>query len=104
MDHSLYDYVSDGNTLGTVKGDKIYLAFIKDGQNISYEEYLIHSVPVALQIQEEFESWTHMYESYYYGYLYFLGRNDYNDKSALMWGYANYGIFESCLFVPLKAE
>lgn len=71
---------------------------------ISYEEYLIHSVPVALQIQEEFESWTHMYESYYYGYLYFLGRNDYNDKSALMWGYANYGIFESCLFVPLKAE
>lgn len=39
VDHSLYDYVSDGNTLGTVKGDKIYLAFIKDGQNISYEEY-----------------------------------------------------------------
>lgn len=39
-DYSLYDYVSINNTLGYTKNDKLYLTFIKNGKNISYEKYL----------------------------------------------------------------
>lgn len=36
---------------------------------ISYDEYLIHAAPLAVYLQNEYDSWETMYESYYYGYL-----------------------------------
>lgn len=42
---------------------------------ISYDEYLIHAAPLAVYLQNEYDSWETMYESYYYGYLIFAGRN-----------------------------
>ena len=71
---------------------------------ISYDEYLIHSAPIALQLQKEFDSWTEIYESQYYGNLYFLGRNEYTHESARTSGYARYEHFESDWFVPLKSK
>lgn len=49
---------------------------------ISYDEYLIHTAPIAVYLQNEYDSWTRMYQSYYYGYLIFLGRNEYTNISA----------------------
>ena len=40
IEHSLYDYVTSGTTLGVAKTEKIKLAFIKDGIYISYDEYI----------------------------------------------------------------
>lgn len=38
--YSLYDYVEKGNLLGEVQSDFLYLVFNKEGNNLSYEEYL----------------------------------------------------------------
>lgn len=57
---------------------------------ISYDEYLIHSAPIVCYLQDEYNSWTQMYESYYYGDLLFLGRNKYSNVGARYGGYADY--------------
>ena len=57
---------------------------------ISYDEYLIHSAPIVCYLQEEYNSWTQMYESYYYGDLLFLGRNKYSNVGARYGGYSDY--------------
>lgn len=36
----LYDYVEEGNLLGEVEKDTLYLVFKKEGNNLNYEEYL----------------------------------------------------------------
>lgn len=57
---------------------------------ISYDEYLIHSAPIVAYLQDEYDSWANMYESYYYGDLIFLGRNKHSDSGYMYGGYANY--------------
>ena len=36
----LYDYVENGNTIGEVTGNKLYLEFKKDGKYLDYKKYL----------------------------------------------------------------
>ena len=50
---------------------------------ISYDEYLIHAAPLAVYLQNEYDSWETMYESYYYGYLIFAGRNKNSSSSVI---------------------
>lgn len=37
---SLYDYVSKGDTLGTVEGSEMYMTFKKDGQYLDFDEVI----------------------------------------------------------------
>ena len=39
-DIKVYDYVESGNILGTSNSDDIYLTISKDGEFMSYEEYM----------------------------------------------------------------
>lgn len=57
---------------------------------ISYDEYLIHSATIVAYLQDEYDSWANMYESYYYGDLIFLGRNKHSDSGYMYGGYADY--------------
>ena len=58
---------------------------------ISYDEYLIHAAPLAVYLQNEYDSWETMYESYYYGYLIFAGRNKNSSSSVI---YSDYRYYE----------
>lgn len=37
---SLYDYIKQGQTLGTVKDNTLYMVFTKDGKHLNYKEYI----------------------------------------------------------------
>lgn len=69
---------------------------------ISYDEYLIHAAPIAVYLQNEYDSWTQMYQSYYYGHLIFLGRNEYSNVNAKYGGYADYEKMGESAEIPFK--
>lgn len=56
---------------------------------ITYDEYLIHTEPVVIYLQEEYDSWAQMYESYYYGRMVFLGRNK-SEPDLQQYRYSHY--------------
>lgn len=71
---------------------------------ISYDEYLIHAAPIAVHLQDEYDSWTQMYESYYYGHLIFLGRNGYTNVSGLYDNYSDYERMGRDVTIPFRDE
>ncbi|MGN0351805.1 MAG: DUF1266 domain-containing protein [Roseburia sp.] len=71
---------------------------------ISYDEYLIHAAPIVTYLQNEYDSWTKMYESYYYGHLIFLGRNEYTSVIAKYDGYSDYSEMGENVEMPFRNE
>lgn len=67
---------------------------------ISYDEYLIHAAPLAVYLQNEYDSWETMYESYYYGYLIFAGRNKNSSSSVIYSDYRYYEIMAVKTEIP----
>ena len=71
---------------------------------ISYDEYLIHAAPLAVYLQNEYDSWETMYESYYYGYLIFAGRNKNSSSSVIYSDYRYYEIMADKTEIPFRTE
>lgn len=71
---------------------------------ISYDEYLMHAAPIAVYLQNEYDSWTEMYQSYYYGYLIFAGRNKVTNISIRYCGYSDYIEMGAGVEIPFRKE
>ena len=71
---------------------------------ISYDEYLIHAAPLAVYLQNEYDSWETMYESYYCGYLIFAGRNKNSSSSVIYSDYRYYEIMADKTEIPFRTE
>lgn len=68
---------------------------------ITYDEYLSYSEPIMTQTKKQYDSWVELYESYGYGYMIFLGRNDV-DRDLKVYDYLNYEYYSED--VPISFE
>ena len=65
---------------------------------------MIHAAPLAVYLQNEYDSWETMYESYYYGYLIFAGRNKNSSSSVIYSDYRYYEIMADKTEIPFRTE
>ena len=65
---------------------------------------VFHAAPLAVYLQNEYDSWETMYESYYYGYLIFAGRNKNSSSSVIYSDYRYYEIMADKTEIPFRTE